>query len=258
MKITAILPVSRIKYLDRVLESLTNQTQKPDSLVVVFDGSDNEFLQVRNKVVELKFDKVLCVPSTNQKIASTIPERRIHITNIHNQLRDLIGDCDWIFSLEDDSVLPPDALRKLAKFAKLNEDVGMVTGVEIGRWGVPYIGAWKVDNIDKPYQVTSMTSRVAEDCVEGIDACGLYCALVRADYYKTHKFFTDNGLGPDVNLGLYLRQQGFNNYIDWSIHVTHLTFRNGEEVEIPATDQSQPLTLHLLSGTTWQYNKSLT
>lgn len=245
--------MSRIKYLDRVLESLTSQTLKPQNLIVVFDGSDNEFLEVRNKVVGLKFESVLCVPSPNTGIAHTIAERRVRITNIHNQLREIIGDCDWVFSMEDDSILPPDALRRLVKFVKLHEDVGIVTGVELGRWGVPYVGAWRVDDINNVGKVISLENRTATPCIEGLDACGLYCGLIRAEYYKKHDFFTNNGLGPDVNLGLFLRRQGLKNYIDWGIHVTHLTFRDGHEVEILATDNSKSITLELLSGSTWKH-----
>lgn len=251
MKITTILPVSRIQYLDRVLESLNNQTYKANNLVVVYDGFDTNFLEVRNKIVEQKYERAICVPSNNTNQAFTIVERRQHITNIHNQMREIIGDCDYIFSIEDDGILPPDALEKLVKQVK--DGIGMVTGVELGRWGFPYVGAWTVDNIENAHQVTSLASKTETTDVDEIDACGLYCALIKADYYKRHKFFALNGLGPDVNLGLYLRQQGLKNYIDWSVHVTHLTFNNGQEIEIPATSQSKQISLQLLSGSTWKH-----
>lgn len=254
MKITTILPISRISYLDRVLESLLNQTIKTQNLIVVFDGNQTDFLTVRNKVVELDFDNVLCVPSINNRPAFSIHERRWHIVNIHNQIRELIVDCDWIFSIEDDGILPPDALHRLLKVVRDKEDVGMVTGVELGRWGVPYVGAWRIDDVLYPKKLSSLESRASETpFVEEIDACGLYCALIRADSYKQHFFDTKNGLGPDVNLGVFLRQQGYKNYIDWGIHVTHLTNMMGEEKEIHATDQSRVVTLTLQYGSTWKY-----
>lgn len=253
MKITVILPVSRTEYLDRVLESLTNQTYKPNNLIVIFDGYDSQYLYARNKIVEVKLDNVICVPSNNPAPAISIPDRRNHIVAIHNQIRELIEDCDWIFAIEDDGILPPDALEKLVNHVEKHEDTGMVSGVELGRWGVPYVGAWTVDNIYDTHVVTSAENKTHSDEVEEIDACGLYCALIRADYYKLHEFYTMNGLGPDVNLGLYLRQQGFKNYIDWSIHVTHITFNNGLEVEIPATSESRVVSLQLLSGSTWKH-----
>lgn len=252
MKITTILPVSRIKYLDRVLDSLSKQTAMSQNIVVIFDGNDSEFIQVRNKVMGLDFENKLCVSSLNNRAAFTIAERRWHIVSIHNQIRELIEDCDWIFSIEDDGVLPENALAELISTVQSQEDVGMVTGVELGRWGVPYVGAWRVDDIFETKKITSLENKTADPIVEEIDACGLYCALIRADAYKEHEFFTRNGLGPDVNLGLSLRQKGYKNYINWAIPVTHLTYMIGKEIEIPATNESRVVSLNLLYGSTWK------
>src|SRR5690606_32087747 len=109
-----------------------------------------------------------------------IIDRRRHITNIHNQLKELIGDADWIFSIEDDGILPNDALEKLIQVTK-KPNVGMVTGVELGRWGVPYVGAWMSDDVNKTTQLTSLENKTGSDLVEEIDACGLYCALINAE-----------------------------------------------------------------------------
>lgn len=255
MRITTVLPVSRVQYLDRVLESLLNQTHKPQNLLVVFDGPDDQFVGVRNRIGELDFENVLCVPSPNTQPAFSIPDRRRHIVNIHNLMRELLEDVDWVFAIEDDGILPPDALQRLVKLSKEKENVGMVTGVELGRWGIPYVGAWTVDDVYNVNVVTSMENKTSDPIVEEIDACGLYCGLIRADWYKQHTFFTDNGLGPDVNLALFLRQQGFKIYIDWGIPVTHLTFHDGQEIEIPATSESRVVKLKLLSGSTWQASR---
>jgi glycosyltransferase involved in cell wall biosynthesis len=252
MQITTILPVSRVQYLDRVLETLNKQTHKPQSLIVIFDGNDEDYLAVRNKVVGQPYQQVLCVRSNNTQPAFSIPERREHIANIHNQARDLIGDADWVFSVEDDGLLPPNALQRLV--SAISPDIGMVTGVELGRWGVPYVGAWRVDDIYNPTRVTSMANKTRTDEREEIDGCGLYCGLIRANLYKSHYFDAHNGLGPDVNLGLYLRQQGYKNYIDWGIPVTHLTNNVGVEIEIPATDLSHVVALSL-QGTIWHQVK---
>lgn len=255
MRITTILPVSRLQYLDRILDSLKNQIYKPHALIVIFDGAAGDFPEVRNKVVGLGYNQVLCVPSLNTSPAIAIPQRREHIASIHNQARELIADADWIFSIEDDGVLPRDALSRLVHVAKYHDDAGMITGVELGRWGVPYVGAWRVNDVFNTTQVTSMQSHAGDDLVEEIDACGLYCALIRADLYKQHTFDSVNGLGPDVNLGLYIRQCGYTNYIDWGIPVTHLTKGMGMEIEIPATDSAQLVTLTLSPSHTWQQIK---
>lgn len=252
-KITTVLPVSRTLYLDRVLDSLVNQTHKPQNLIVIFDGKDNDYLDVRNKIVQLKFDNILCIKSNNGRVAFNIAERRIHIANIHNQAKELIGDADLVFSVEDDGILPLDALARLIKNVNEYDNVGMITGVELGRWGVPYVGAWNVDDIFNVSKTTSLENHAPSEMIQEIDACGLYCALIRADKYKEHTFFTNNGLGPDVNLGVFLRQQGFKNYINWAVPVTHLTTKGTHIIELPATGNSRVVELKLLSGRTWKY-----
>jgi hypothetical protein len=203
----------------------------------------------------LDYQHVLCVKSTNLRPAFAITERRQHISNIHNQLRQLIGDADWVFSVEDDGLLPTTALERLVNVAKSHKDMGMVTGVELGRWGVPYVGAWTTDDVFDTQLVTSMESHAGEDIIEEIDGCGLYCALIRGDLYKSHTFEANNGLGPDVNLGLYIRQCGWKNYIDWGVPVTHLTNRSGVEIEIPATSTSQIVILSLMGNNVWHQAK---
>jgi len=90
---------------------------------------------------------------------STIPQRRERIANIHNQIRGLISDdTDWIFSIEDDGILPENALSWLVNDVQNYPAVGLVTGVELGRWGVPYVGAWRVDDVMKARKITSMES----------------------------------------------------------------------------------------------------
>lgn len=255
MKITTILPVSRTKYLDRIIDCLMNQTVEIESLIVIFDGSDDEFIEVRNKIQQLYIYNKLCVKSTNRRKADTIAERRWHIVNIHNQIRELVVDADWIFSVEDDGILTDDALEKLISTVSEKEDVGMVTGVELGRWGLPYVGAWRVDDIFNTRKITSLENRLTDGSnvtLESIDGCGLYCALIRADLYKSHEFDTRNGLGPDVNLGLYIRQNGFDNYINWEVPVTHLTEKKGQEIEIKADSESKIVDMTLLSGSVWK------
>lgn len=253
MNIVTILPVSRVKYIDRVFESILNQTYKINNMIVIFDGSKDDFIYARNKILGYKIDNIIIVKSNNTNRAFSMPERRQHIVDIHNQARELVINADWIFSIEDDGILPPDALRRLVLASNANDNTGIITGVELGRWGVPYVGAWTVDDIMSPKVITSIENKSSQTpfTVDNIDACGLYCALIKYDIYKNHVFHTDNGIGPDVNLCLYSKKQGYNNYIDWGIPVTHLT-NNGLDIEILATDKSEIVELRLISDNTWK------
>lgn len=254
MKILTILPVSRIKYLDRVLDSLIKQSyEERTALLVVVDGSNDLYVKVHNKLASLPLSEVLCVKSENVgDVAVTIPQRRQRIANIHNQIRGLVGeDVDWIFSIEDDGILPTNALSWLVNDIQSYPAVGLVTGVEVGRWGVPYVGAWTADDVFAPKEIISMSSKVMSEDVDEIDACGLYCALIQADLYKTHHFNADNGLGPDINMSLEFKQLGWKNYIDWFVPVTHLTEKGTETIEIPAATNTFQVRLTKLDDYTW-------
>lgn len=246
MNIVTILPVSRIEYFDRVIESLLNQSYgERTSLLVVVDGSNELFLRIRNKTAQIPLNNVLCVQSRNYgDSAVTIPQRRQRIASIHNQIRELLPeDTDYVFSIEDDGILPVNALSWLVNDMQNYPAAGLVTGVELGRWGVPYVGAWLADDVMNVRNLLSMENKIGREKVDEIDACGLYCALIRADLYKLHKFTSDNGLGPDINMSLEFRQLGYKNYIDWFVPVTHLTDDNGATVEIPADSLSTVISL---------------
>ena len=256
MKILTILPVSRLTFLDQVLESLTNQSYKDVlSLLVVVDGDNDLFLRVRNKVTTAMLSDALIVQSDDFRGgATTIPQRRWHISAIHNQIKKLVHeDVDWIFSIEDDGILPVNALSWLVNDALTRENVGMVSGVELGRWGTPYVGAWYADDTVNPKEIKSVPSKVGSPHVDEIDASGLYCALIRADLYRQHNFNADNGLGPDINLGFDIKNCGYKNYIDWSIPVTHLNEKDGAVEQIRADSFSLPVTVTLLENSTDWY-----
>ena len=243
--------MSRTKYLNRVLDSIKAQTLKPQNILVMFDGHESDYTLVRNKIAELDYEATRVYSTYSNKPADDIFDRRVRIADIHNLAVKLIEDTDWVWCIEDDGILEPDALEKLVDTVERVPNVGMVTGVELGRHGNPYVGAWRVDNIDEIKTIESLSNKYHLEVLEEIDACGLYCALIRADYYKKHKFIGNNGLGPDVNLGLFLRKQGFDNYIDWSLGVTHLGVVEHEEVEVKPSDKSTVVKLTHLYGSTW-------
>lgn len=258
MEITIILTVSRIDFLQRVISSieLQNVSARSTSILAVVDGSEELYLATRNLLNETKYVENLTVMF--EGAGKTAPRydilaRRKRIAAIHNQARELLKHkSGWVFVVEDDTLIPKGALNKLASEVAHKRSVGQITGVELGRWGVPYVGAWSADDIYDPKVLTSLVSATDYgNAIENIDACGLYCTLIRADVYKQHTFFTDNGLGPDVNFGIWLRQLGYENFIDWSVHCTHLTIDNGVEKQIKATDESSVVKLVKLNKTKW-------
>lgn len=220
MKITAVMPISREEFLDKVLESLGDQTIKPDKLVAIVDGAA-DFVAVRNKLSGIDYMEVLCV-SSGFKQVEDIGSRRRRIADLHNIIKPLIGGCDWVFSIEDDGVLDKRALEYMVNLSKKVENPGLISGVELGRWGIKYVGLWKVDDVFEPACLESLPNLYGGDLHEEIDGSGLFCALIKPVVYTQHHFTSSNGLGPDVNLGLFSRQLGYKNYAAWAAGVEHL------------------------------------
>lgn len=256
MDTTIILLVSRPDFLERVLTSieLLECDAQFTNILCIVDGPPALFVRVRNLVADMKFKNRLTV-STNPKGTPPlidIQARRQRIVNAHNLARSLVAhDHGFVFSIEDDTLVGRLALKRLTSVANTNRAFGMVEGVEVGRWGVPYIGAWKLDDIYDPRKIESVEYQDRDAEPSRIDAGGLYCALIRADLYKQHEFTCKNGLGPDVNLGIELRQLGFDNFINWAVHCIHLnTTKKGVQEFLPSED-AQIVTLSKMKSGKW-------
>lgn len=241
--ITIVLTVSRFDYLEKVMTAVELlQCDRDDTnLLCIVDGEDDLFLRARNLVRDTKFLERLTVKAKLEGYRSVmdVPTRRRRVAAIHNQARDLIKHTDgYVFSIEDDTTFSPDALQRLLNVARRERAFGFAEGVEVGRWGTPYIGAWLADDVYEPKIIRSLINVYPVDNDQAptrIDMGGLYCALIKTELYKWHEFNTENGLGPDFNFGLALRQQGYDNFIVWQVPCTHHnTDKNGYHVLTPA------------------------
>lgn len=147
--------------------------------------------------------------------------RRTRIADLRTMSKYHVGGSNFVFSFEDDTTLPFNALPRLLKsYSEIDGRIGFVQGVEVGRWGHEYIGAWKVDDINNPTKFQSMPYG---EGVEEIDAGGFYCYLTPTDNYKAINYTWVEPMGPDVDFGLQLAKMGCKNYIDWSVICGHMT-----------------------------------
>ena len=252
MKTTIVMPVSRPDFLHRVFAQLDMMSCKKEetNLLVYVDGDQILYQKAHNFVTNSKFNEKLCVyrrkglPNVNH-----IPFRRKRIAAIHNEIKQIINFCDYVFLMEDDTLLPLNALEKLLKAYTIHPHAGFITGVQIGRWGMNVPGIWKVDN---PYQVNKVESLLPDKDVmlKEIDAAGLYCCITKMDNYKKHNFEPfDTILGPDVGFGIALRKEGYKNYVDLSINTTHLTKR---DPITPTNVTLQKITFTRIEDSKWE------
>lgn len=147
--------------------------------------------------------------------------RRERVCNVFSLGADLVGDCELVFVLEDDTDIQPDFLVRLVELYDKTPNAGVVSGVECGRWLYRIIGAWDVDDVADPRKIESVAFR---DFVthQYVCATGFYCCVIRAELFKSGVFRHDL-LGPDFYFGLDVAARGFTNVIDWSVRCGHAT-----------------------------------
>ena len=236
-KVTIIIPISRERYLDKLFMCLETLecNQNTTNLICIVDGPVELFLNVRNRVVQSKFNQKLCVQyvSNVQFKEHDINARRLRIADIHNQLKQHIGECDYVLGIEDDTIVPDYTLVELLRNYAERPYAGFIEGAELGRWGVYYLGAWKFDDVYNPTKVESYMPEGKIDELKEIDAGGLFCFMTKRSTYIDHffKVFENNGLGPDVDFGVELRRLGYSNYLNLLINCSHMN--NGQSISMP-------------------------
>ena len=249
---TILLIVSRLEFINKVISSieLLECDNNNTNLLCIVDGDNELYVKARNLIMGSKYKNRLTIKFNGGKTASryNIKERRQRITDIHNYAKTLIEHDDgYIFLIEDDTTFGPLALKKLLKIADSNRAFGLAEGVELGRWGVPYVGGWVLDDIYDPEFIISVDNQIPiiDPTItnSSIDAGGLYCCLIKTFLYKSNVFFCHNGLGPDINLGINLRQQGFENYIAWDVPCWHHYIEKGELKVINPKEPSTIVTM---------------
>lgn len=238
-KVIVFIPISRDQHLDRLfvsLEALDCDTETT-SLLAYVDGDRFLYERVSALVEASKFAGRRCVKRPYEKPTNGLHERRRRISAIKNESKRLIGECDYVFGIEDDTIVPPHALSKLLSDYAAYPYAGFIEGVELGRWDIPYVGGWRADDAYEPARIESVMPPENREGVEEIDAGGFYCYLTKRELYMMHEYrpFGYNDMGPDVNFGIYLRQQGFKNYIDWSVSCAHYA-RGGKALTLGSTN----------------------
>lgn len=221
--ITIILLVSRADFLERVFASLEISDIEEVSLLVYVDGGINLFQKVKEHVRNCRFkDKRSIFRGKGIPSSSGIRTRRARIADIHNEIKMLPISTPYVFLLEDDTIIQTTCLKRLLEAYGIHPHAGLITGLEVGRWGIEHLGAWRVDDIYEPKEIKSIEYK--KQGIEEIDGSGFYCMMTRTDLYKKHDFKPfETILGPDFNYGITLRQQGYKNYVVNDVVCKHLT-----------------------------------
>lgn len=223
MKVSLFVPITRWWALNQLFHGLngleTNEHFQIHERIFYIDTDD---MRTINGVKEYADEHDQIIVSGNSAPTEVrITERRNRITAMKNASRQYIdGHSDYVISVEDDTILPPDAAIKLTDMARKNPNIGIGSGVQVGRWKARMIGLWRVDSIEQPTRFITLP-HTPYDYIEEIDAAGMYCYITATPLYKDTDYRWQEPLGPDVFYGLDLRRQSYTNYVDWSLVCGH-------------------------------------
>lgn len=219
MRLTLAALVSRENYFEewqRSIHSLDIPREDTEVCLLV-DGTEEFKDKVENAFQDWR--KVTVEHSGEEPVEhSDLMGRRNRIAALMNRLAEQAGFSTYTMIVEDDTLVPRNAFNRLHQ--RMARGVGYVSGVEVGRWGIPYIGAWKMDDIVHPNKIWSLEYKEAG--YQEIDAGGLYCCLVRTRDFKEATFETKD-FGPDFHFVHDLRKYGYKAYCDWSTKCVHLS-----------------------------------
>ena len=124
MTTTIVLPISRKDYLSKIFMTLEmlDCDRAYTNLLCYVDGSLELFQETRNLVVNSKFRERLCVYRRKGiGSVSSVLRRRQRISDIHNEIKDLIKQTDFIFLIEDDTLFSSNTLKKLLSIAYMKK-----------------------------------------------------------------------------------------------------------------------------------------
>lgn len=256
MRVCIVLTVSRSEHLPAIFAALEVMqcNAEQTGLLVITDGDAGLHVLTRNFCEQSKFASRLCVqyPSGRKLSEYAIQQRRMRISAIKNFSKQHIPDCQYVLGIEDDGAVSPNALEQLLRAYGEHPFAGFISGVQLGRHGLPHVGAWKADDV---YDPTMISSLMPAEGLEEVDAAGWFLYLTKREHYIGYEYrpFDNNQLGPDVQWGIELRRQGLRNFLDWALKIEHRTtngnimFANTTPVEVRLTNEQGAWKLGVMS-----------
>lgn len=253
--VTVFVPFTRYWALERFLENLQaqNYPKRLINLCVIVDIDDPRIAADLEKFVTYwekceqpyrSFHIKLNTDWHPNEVHLSI--RRMRIADVHNQSKWLVGktDGDIVIGLEDDTVFDdPETFNRLLKPFGKWEGCAFVQGVQCGRHGTYYIGAWRCDDPQAVKHIeTCLPPEGKWEGVEAIDAGGMYGYATPKELYLQHDYHSSSGApyAVDVNYGLWLRQMGYVCLIDWGLLFGH----NSHNVILRPDDKVLLLSVH--------------
>lgn len=228
--ITIFMPITRAWRIPEIAKMLWNiDTGGRDcKLLICIDNSEITKQRVEDNLNKWELPFSYAIIHTNKH-----PVGEVNMATRRNRIKDMlefskpyIPDTDFVFMVEDDTEIKPDAMISLLtdyeNLAAVGVKVGLIEGAQVGRHGYRMIGGWRMDDLNDP-QVMETIPFTRSTLLEKIDGGGLYCMLTPTKLFKAHKWqWHAECFSVDVMYGIELRKQGYQNFIDWSVEAGHV------------------------------------
>jgi len=217
---TVVVTVNRPEFIELVQSNLLS-LELPDKAKLVVMVDNRKIDSFITDEIRERFTSVTIQNSLLPGIPGNISESRSRIAKVRNQSKSLVGDTEFVFSFEDDTVVPKNALVKLLQDWYEVDNPGFISGVQVGRQGLKILGAWLCDSTQFPTEFVSLGKNEVVTPIAEVSGAGMYCYLTRTDLYKEATYGWREPVGPDVWYGLHLRTKGYKNYVDQSLVCGH-------------------------------------
>lgn len=226
-KHTLFIAWTRISFVEQMLNNINGLVLPyKDTEIVFYVDTDNKELWQRlyNWAVlnQFVYNGICMIKSGNQAPENYSPiPRRERIIKMKEDSKQYISASEYVFCIEDDTKVPYLAFPTMLRHFK-RRNVGFVQGVQMGRWGLNVLGAWKLDYLDDPTTIETMPFK--GEWVD-IDGGGMFCYLTPVELYKSHKYYywTAEPGGPDATYGFELRKKGYRCIMDFRLLCDHYT-----------------------------------
>lgn len=230
-----VMPLTRkwaVEMQAKQLAAMNRFTDVNVELLVFIDNSDITEAYVANMLEKYELPFAYFIASSGRRAPQEVRlyyrrERiREMLTWVQGEVLKLKRQYDLLFMVEDDTEIKADALQRLLSDYKeltdQNVKVGLIEGVQVGRHGIRMIGAWRVNDLENPTEVSTIPYNKSS-FFEKIDGGGLYCFVTPMELFLAHTFYWhDECFSVDMTYGLELRKKGYTNLIDWTVITGHV------------------------------------
>jgi len=229
-EVTFVSLICRPEVLDEYFKNILEIDMPRNKMAyLVFIDSDNkEFInRVKNNVVRFGFSSIKIIMTHDEPVVNSFSFYKrgmriaMHIKKIIEEIKTPL-----LFMVEDDTLVPKDAYRKLHNHLLHYPNTSYVTGVEVSRGPTRHLGITHVEYDDNGEIVKKINPRPKKQGIERISGGGWYCwmgvvgDIKNIEYRCSDELIDERQIGPDVYFVSDISRKKVA-LVDWSIWCEH-------------------------------------